>query len=410
MNLRRAWVLVGLLWLAACSPGIWPISVEATQPAPATLPTQTPTLAFPPKPTPLYTPQVFPSCQADPLPALQLAPLPSPAANLAPADPSAAPTLRSLAERRGVLIGAAADTAYFSNPGYTALLARQFNLLTPENAFNWDNVHPEMGRYDFSQGDALAVYARANGLAVYGYALVWDQHLPNWLTAETRSREAWIQLLCRHVKTVVGRYRGQVYAWNVVNEPFQNDGHLRNTLWMRVIGPEYIGMAFQWAREADPDALLILNEHSAEGLNEKSQAVYAFVEGLLRQGLPIDGVGLQMHVWLWGPPTKDELLANMRRLAQLGLQAHITAMDVRTQYTQDSRQQELAVQAETYRQALAGCLSAPNCNVFITWGLTDSTSSIPELTGTPDIPLLFDEAGAAKPAFDAILGVLKNAP
>jgi endo-1,4-beta-xylanase len=179
---------------------------------------------------------------------------------------------------------------------------------------------------------------------------------------------------------------------------------------MRVIGPEYIGMAFQWAREADPDALLILNEHSAEGLNEKSQAVYAFVEGLLRQGLPIDGVGLQMHVWLWGPPTKDELLANMRRLAQLGLQAHITAMDVRTQYTQDSRQQELAVQAETYRQALAGCLSAPNCNVFITWGLTDSTSSIPELTGTPDIPLLFDEAGAAKPAFDAILGVLKNAP
>jgi endo-1,4-beta-xylanase len=277
----------------------------------------------------------------------------------------------------------------------------------------WEVIHPEPDRYDFSQGDALVAFAAANQMAMYGHNLVWDLQQPEWLTrseielAGQRSRDEWIQILCKHIKTVVGHYRGHIYAWHVVNEPFNTDGSLRDTLWMRVIGPEHIAMAFQWAREADPDALLILNEFYAEGLNEKSQAVYSMAQGLLQLGVPLDGIGLQMHVWLGGPPGQNELAENMRRLANLGLLAHITEMDVRTQYSQDPPEVELAAQAEHYRQAMETCLEAINCDVFITWGLTDRHSWIPGYTGVPDAPLLFDEQGQPKPAFDAILELLR---
>lgn len=169
-------------------------------------------------------------------------------------------------------------------------------------------------------------------------------------------------------------------------------------------------MAFQWAREADPEALLILNEHFAEGMNVKSQAVYALAQGLLQQGIPLDGIGLQMHVWLGGPPSQAELEENMRRLADLGLQAHITEMDVRTQYAQDSLAEKLAWQAQIYRQAFGACLQAVNCEVFGVWGLTDRHSWIPDYTGVPDLPLLFDEQGQPKPAFDTLIELLQDAP
>ena len=114
-------------------------------------------------------------------------------------------------------------------------------------------------------------------------------------------------------------------------------------------------MAFQWAREADPGALLILNDHFGEGLNDKSEGIYSLVQGLLQMGVPIDGVGMQMHLWLWGPPTSQELETNMQRLADLDLDVHITEMDVRTQLSSDSEEMKLAIQADTYRKAFT-CL------------------------------------------------------
>ncbi len=124
-------------------------------------------------------------------------------------------------------------------------------------------------------------------------------------------------------------------------------------------------------------------------------------------GVPIDGVGMQMHLWLWGPPTSDELEANMLRLAALDLDVHITEMDVRTQLSSDSDEVEMEAQAEIYRQALAACLATQRCKVFVTWGLTDRYSWIPNSTGQPDSPLLFDENGQPKPAYFAIRDLLQ---
>jgi endo-1,4-beta-xylanase len=401
--------LIGLIFillsLGACSvlPAGRSAEVQPTgQPSLGpVLPTATPTDV-------VWTRPDYPPCEPEPLPPFLLDETGYPAPTQKPSGFPASPTLRSLAEERGIAIGAATDPAYLRRPDHAELLARQFNMLAVENAMKWEVLHPEPDRYDFTAGDALVAFARANNMLVYGHVLVWDLQQPAWLTEGEHTRQEWTQILCKHIKTVVDHYRGQIYAWDVVNEAFENDGTLRDTHWLRAIGPEYIPMAFYWARQADPDALLVYNEHSAEGLNNKSQAVYSMLQSLLRLGVPIDGVGLQMHVFLDGPPARQELAENMRRLADLGLQAHITEMDARTYASQASLAEKSAGQAEDYRAAIAVCLEAPNCNVFVTWGLTDYYSWIPGYFKQPDTPLLFDDAGRPKPAYQAVFEELQG--
>ena len=135
--------------------------------------------------------------------------------------------------------------------------------------------------------------------------------LPAWLTEGTWTRDELIAIIREHITTVVGHYRGRVAAWDVVNEGVGDDGSLRDTIWLRGIGPEYIDMAFRWAHEADPDALLFYNDYAGEGLGTKSDAIYALVQGLLERGVPINGVGLQMHVSLRWSPQPQDVAANM---------------------------------------------------------------------------------------------------
>jgi endo-1,4-beta-xylanase len=426
MMTRRVLILIVCLSLAACRPGLPAADLQtATRspgaarsgatltPFPPGLPTasSTPTLWAPVKPSPVLPTPAFPTCEPEDLPVYQDDPgldLASPVALSTPPawmSPSAS-SLRALAEARQMYIGSASDPGYMRIPQHAELLAGQFNLVAVENAMKWEVIHPQADRYDFSIGDATVNFARANDMAFYGHTLVWDLQQPAWLTEGQHTREEWIQILCKHIKTVVHHYRGQMYAWVVVNEALQDDGALRDTFWLRAIGPEHIPMAFQWAHEADPEALLIYNENAGEGMNKKSQAVYSLVQGLVQTGVPIDGVGLQMHVFLDKSPVQSELAENMRRLEALGLYAHITEMDVRTHFSTASQAGKAAAQAETYRQALAACLQASNCNVFAVWGLSDNVSWIPGFFGYPDAPTLFDDAGQPKPAYYAIYDLL----
>ena len=192
-------------------------------------------------------------------------------------------------------------------------------MLTPENAMKFGLVHPEPDRYDFADADYIVGFAEAHGMQVRGHNLVWHFQLPTWLTEGTWTRDELIDILHQHITTVVGHYRGRVAAWDVVNEAIADDGSLRDTIWLRGIGPEYIDMAFRWAHEADPDALLFYNDYAGEGLGAKSDAIYALVQGLLERGVPINGVGLQMHVSLRWSPQPQDVAANMERLGALGL-------------------------------------------------------------------------------------------
>lgn len=319
------------------------------------------------------------------------------------------PSMRLLAKQHDLFIGTAADPGYLQNDSAASqLLAREFNMLVPEVAMKWEIIHPEPERYDFSRGDALVTFARQHGMAVRGHVLVWDLQMPAWVTNGQFTRQEWMQILCTHIKSVVSHYRGQIYAWDVVNEAVNQDGTLRNTFWMNKLGPEHIAMAFQWAREADPNAKLFYNDNGGEGLNPKSQGIYALVQGLQQTGVPIDGVGMQMHTSLDGAPPTIELSANMQRLAELGLEIHITEMDVRLQYSTSDNETKLAQQADIYQQVLSVCLSVHNCKAFLTWGLTDRYSWIPGFTGKPDAPLLYDKDGVPKPAYFAIVKLLAN--
>lgn len=209
-------------------------------------------------------------------------------------------SLREAAQSSGVLVGAAVKPAQLSEAAYASTLAREFNMLEPEDVLKWEEVHPEPQSFDFSHADQIVDFAIRHGMKVRGHTLVWHHQNPQWLTeGKYTSGELW-QILEKHIKSVVGHYRGKIFAWDVVNEAFDElqPGKLRSTIWrdqpgigLAGNGSSYIERCFRWAHEADPQALLFYNEAGAEVVNPKSDAIYAMVRDFRQRGIPIDGVG-----------------------------------------------------------------------------------------------------------------------
>jgi endo-1,4-beta-xylanase len=320
--------------------------------------------------------------------------------------------LRDRAAGRGVRIGTAVDPARFSEPEYAATLAREFSQLQPENAMKFAPIQPGPTTYNFTGGDAIVDFARSHNQVVRGHTLVWHNQNPMWLTGGGRTPAQLAEILHDHIKTVVGHYAGQVYAWDVVNEAFNADGTLRRTIWhdnpgIGLEGTRYIEQALRWAHEADPKALLFYNDYGAEGLNAKSDAIYAMVKDFKARGVAVDGVGLQMHFTTHVPPIAA-IESNMRRLADLGLQVQITELDVRVPVDESGAATPAALetQARIYGDLVKACLAVPRCTAIQTWGFTDRHSWIPgRYRGFGDA-LPFDASYRPKPAYDAIAAAL----
>ncbi|MGB7415183.1 MAG: endo-1,4-beta-xylanase [Thermosynechococcaceae cyanobacterium] len=317
--------------------------------------------------------------------------------------------LRSLAQRRGITIGTAVQMQpFYADAQYREVLAREFSVLTPENALKFGQISVGRDRYSFKDADALVAFAEAHQMQVHGHTLVWYRNLPDWLTQGNWSRAELIAILRQHIETVVGRYRGRIAVWDVVNEALEKDGSLRDSIWLRGIGPEYIAMAFRWAHQADPQALLLYNDYRTEELNRKSDAMYQLVNRLRQQGVPIHGVGWQMHTGIDDPPDAAQIAANMKRLNALGLDVQITEMDVGIHDAQGTRTEKLERQAAVYRDMMSVCLDAQRCTSFITWGLADHHSWIPGFFGYPDSPLLLNRLYQPKPAYTALSDLLSE--
>ena len=318
-------------------------------------------------------------------------------------------TLRTLAQTHHILFGTAVNMdALQHDATYDSVLAREFDVVTPENVMKFDAVHPEKNTYTFAQADALVAFAQAHNMQIRGHNLVWYRALPAWITKGSFTRNQLLAILKDHIFTVVGHYRSQVNMWDVVNEAVTNDGKMRNSLWYRDIGPDYLDWAFRWAHEANPQAHLFYNDYGAEGLNAKSDAIYKLVKGMLQRGIPIYGVGLQMHTSILNAPVEQDVIANMQRLAALGLKVQITEMDVQIQGATQPMAQRLALQAQVYYDMLHTCLVVTTCEAFVMWGFTDRYTWIPSATGHPDAPLIFDTSYHPKPAYTAILQELKS--
>jgi endo-1,4-beta-xylanase len=319
-------------------------------------------------------------------------------------------------------MGAAVDSTFLTQAPYATTLAREYSALEPSNEMKFDSIHPKMESYDFADADAQVAFAQTHGMKVRGHNLVWHHSLPDWISAKDWMHaqngpsapwtpEALNKVLAEHIATVVGRYRGKVYAWDVVNEPFNDDGSLHSSIWYEKPGigfagegTKYIEQALIWAHAADPEAKLFVNEAGAEIVNKKSDAVYAMAKDFRKRGVPLHGIGLQLHVG-YDFNSYDSLRRNIHRLAELGLEVHFTEVDVRLT---DSSAFSLRAEADIYKSLLDACLKEPACTLFQSWGFTDKNSWIPAAFPGSGWALPFDENYQKKPAYHAMLKKLQS--
>jgi endo-1,4-beta-xylanase len=347
------------------------------------------------------------------------------------------PALRKILKKR-FLLGAALNDAQIAgqDPAALEIVRRHFNSISPENVLKWDVVHPEPDRFEFAGADQYAALGAKQGLFVVGHVLVWHEQTPGWVfegaAGATLDAKLLLSRLREHVRTVVGRYRGRVQAWDVVNEAFEDDGTWRKTPWYATLGEEYVAKAFEFAHEADPDAQLYYNDYNL-WKTPKLEAAVRLVTSLQERGIRIDGIGEQAH-WVLDGPGIREIEAAIVGLAKTGTQVMMTELDVdplprpeETIGADVSKRVELTPELDPYPNGLPEDLQqrlaqryADIFSVFVMhpavsrvtfWGVTDADTWLNNwpVRGRTNHPLLWDRQGRPKPAFDAVVEAIRRA-
>lgn len=337
--------------------------------------------------------------------------------------------LRDVAAGSGLSIGTAAHDEYLTpssgDARYGEVLAREFDSITPYTAMKWGRIHPEPDRWDFSGADAIVDFAQAHGMRVRGHTLVWGgaSDPPNPAYVAQMDADTLRAATADHIRSVMGRYRGRVTRWDVVNEPltaFGEDGGtggLRDSAFLQKLGPGYVAEAFRVAHEADPDAKLFLNEFLELKPGVKQDRYFQLARDLLDAGVPLHGVGLQGHMWFlpYAPPgdadvaTRAEVEATLRRFATLGIDVEITELNVHTWRFDGDRAARLERQRAVYSDVSEACAAVPACTGLTVWLFTDRyPTSIEQFVRRKGEPLLFDEEYQPKPAYFAVADALRS--
>ncbi|MEV5609540.1 non-reducing end alpha-L-arabinofuranosidase family hydrolase [Streptomyces sp. NPDC052225] len=285
----------------------------------------------------------------------------------------------------GRYFGTALAAGRLSDSTYTSIADREFNMVTPENEMKWDATEPSRGTFRFAAADKIVNRALAHGQRLRGHTTVWHSQLPDWVKAigdPTTLRG----VMNNHIKTTMGHYKGKIYAWDVVNEAFEDGGSgaLRDSVFKKVLGSGFIEEAFRTARAADPAAKLCYNDYNIEDWSAaKTQGVYRLVKDFKARGVPIDCVGFQSHFGAGGPPASFR--TTLANFAALGVDVQITELDI------------AQASATHYSTAVKACLAVARCTGITVWGVRDSDS-----WRADEKPLLFDSSGKAKPAYTAV--------
>ena len=298
-------------------------------------------------------------------------------------------------------LGCAVDADALDDATYSSTIARLFAVVTAENAMKFAPLRPDRETFAFVDADRVMTFADEAGLAVRGHTLTWHSQLAEWVTEAPVQERA--DILREHIDTVVGRYRGRIEQWDVVNEPLEDDGTLRESPWLEGMGIDYIADSFRWAHDADPTARLYLNDYNVEDLGPKSDAYYDLVRRLLAEGVPIHGFGVQGHRIAGDPPTS--MRENLQRFTELGLDVALTEVDVRMPVPPNSDPKTaLQTQAADYASMVSAARAVPACTAFVLWGLSDAHSWIPETFAGFGDAHVFDAQLRPKPAFAAVFG------
>jgi endo-1,4-beta-xylanase len=346
------------------------------------------------------------------------------------------PTLKE-AFKNDFRVGVAINQRQFDNEDQRGdpIIETQFNSISPENALKWESVHPEPGKYDFTQADRYVEFGEKHHMLIVGHTLVWHHQTPRWVFEDANGRPLsgtnaadralLLKRMRHHILTVVGRYKGKIKIWDVVNEALNENGTLRQSPWERIIGPDYIAKAFEYAHEADPNAILRYNDYSLENEPKRKGAI-ALMKKLQAEGVPVMAIGLQNHDQMdWPTPEQED--ATISAFAKLGLKVMITELDInvlggrhtaeitevgsqenRNIYTNGlpaSVQEELA---KRYAALFRVFVKHRNDIPLVTfWDVTDGDSWL-NRPGRENYPLLFDRAGKPKPAFYSVIRVAEE--
>ncbi|MEV8567486.1 endo-1,4-beta-xylanase [Streptomyces sp. NPDC051322] len=337
---------------------------------------------------------------AGPQPAAAAGP-PAAASPVVTSTTAASMTLDALAEAHGRYFGSATDNPELSDATYTATLGSEFGQITPGNSMKWDTIEPQQGQFNFAKGDAVVDFARQHGQSIHAHNLVWHSQLPGWVSALPAGQVQ--AAMENHITQEAGHYQGKVYAWDVVNEPFNDDGTYRTDAFFNAMGTGYIADALRTAHAADPGARLYINDYNIEGSGAKADAMYRLVSQLKADGVPIDGVGFQTHLAVqYGFPSGMQ--ANLQRFADLGLDVAVTELDVRMQLPADAAKS--ATQSDYYRQVVEACLGVARCVGITVWDYTDRYSWVPSTFPGQGSACLYDENLQPKAAYDAVRAAL----
>jgi endo-1,4-beta-xylanase len=330
----------------------------------------------------------------------------------------AATTLRQAAEARGIKFGTAliATSNLSSNTAYINVAGSQFDAVTPGNEMKWGTVEPTQGQFNWSGADTIVSFAQAHNQVVRGHNLVWHSQLPNWVNSTNfPSAQSVINVMTQHITTEATRFKGKLIAWDVVNEPFNEDGSFRSDIFSQATpgangqpGSGYIATALRTARAADPNPKLYLNDFNIEGVNAKSNAMLSLVMSLKQQGVPIDGVGLESHFILGGVPSS--LQQNIQRFVNAGVNVWITELDDRINLPASGA--NLAQQATDYANVIRACLGVTGCVGVTVWGFTDLDSWVPQAFPGQGAADIYDGSIQPKPSFNSSLTALggSNSP
>jgi endo-1,4-beta-xylanase len=311
-----------------------------------------------------------------------------------------------------ILIGSAMSS--YSNQNQKNVAAAEFNYVTAENEMKWDALEPNSGQFSWGSADNLVNWATSNGMQVKGHTLVWHNQLPGWMSSMSGATQV-EQAMRRHIENVMGHFKDRVHTWDVVNEAVITDSdtgvgnpRMRPSVFFNALGVNFLDKAFQIAREQDPNAKLYYNDYSIDALNDKADYVYEMIKGMVERGVPIDGVGFQMHI---GPPNNEaggaDVAANLKRFSDLGLEVLISEMDINRCGGQVTEQEQLTY----YHDIVEACFQLPKCVGITFWGINDGASWLNGwqgalCNGQSSQSLLFNDQYQKKATYQQVMNAL----
>ena len=296
------------------------------------------------------------------------------------------------------------------NEAYRQIASNEYTSLTAENHMKMMLIHPEADRFDFSKGDEIVAFAAKTGKRMHGHTLVWHNQVPQWMKDFQGDQKAWEELLKTHIQTVVSHYKGKVSGWDVVNESFLDDGSLRPSLWADHI-PDYIAKSFKWAHEADPTAVLFYNDYGQDGHPKKMQAILSIVTDMKRRGIPIHGLGLQMHINI--DSKKEEIRQVIEQSVQTGLAIHFSELDIAVnpknnpEFSYDEKAANAQNDLFSFVFKSFQAIPAKQQYGITFWNVSDKDSWLRGYFKRPkEYPLLFDENYTKKPGYKTLINSL----